>query len=502
MTQPPIQPASPLAAWQTFLATSLDAQLARSQTTDPAANAIAVFHQTVATVPAYRAFLAAHGVDPAAVQAIADFQHLPLLTKANYLQQYSLADLCRFGQIESCDMIAASSGSTGQPTFWLRSLADELQIATRFEQVFYDSFRADERRTLAIVCFALGTWVGGMFTTQCCRYLAAKGYPLTVITPGNNKTEILRVVQALGSEFDQVVLLGYPPFLKDVIDSGLAAGVPWANYTVKLVMAGEVFSEEWRSLVGQRLGGSNPCTDFASLYGTADAGVLGTETPLSITIRRWLADHPAVAQLVFGEWRLPTLVQYDPTSRYFETQDGTLLFSGDNGMPLIRYHISDQGGIISYEQMLATLANHGFDPTMGLERGVRSLPFVYVFGRSHFTISYFGANVFPENVTVGLEQVPICNWVTGKFVMQVLEDGDRNTFLAIVVELAPGQEADAKKQVAIAHSIKQNLCRLNSEFANYVPAEKQIPHITLRPAGDPDYFPVGVKHRYTRKTEL
>jgi len=31
-----------------------------------------------------------------------------------------------------------------------------------------------------------------------------------------------------------------------------------------------------------------------------------------------------------------------------------------------------------------------------------------------------------------------------------------------------------------------------------VPADCQLPAVTLRPAGDPEYFPVGVKHRYTR----
>ena len=71
------------------------------------------------------------------------------------------------------------------------------------------------------------------------------------------------------------------------------------------------------------------------------------------------------------------------------------------------------------------------------ERGVRALPFVYVFGRSDFTISYFGANVYPENVTVGLEQPPIDQWVTGKFVLEAREDDDRNRYLSIVVELAP-----------------------------------------------------------------
>jgi phenylacetate-CoA ligase len=397
-------------------------------------------------------------------------------------------------------MIAVSSGSTGQPGFWPRSLSDEFQIATRFEQIFHDSFQADHRRTLAVICFALGTWVGGMYTANCCRHLASKGYPLTIITPGNNKTEILRVIQLLTPEFDQVVLLGYPPFLKDVIDTGIAQGVDWRPYHVKLVMAGEVFSEEWRSLVGDRLGSTNFCFDSASLYGTADAGVLGNETPLTICIRRWLAAHPDAARTLFGESRLPTLVQYDPISRFFEVHDGTLLFSGDNGIPLIRYHISDNGGLISYPDLLQVLLAWGFDPLASLQgqRGIYPLPFVYVFGRSHFTISYFGANIYPENVTVGLEQSPICNWVTGKFVMQVKEDADQNKLLAIAVELAPEQEGDEDKRKEIAASVLHHLRRLNSEFANYVPELYQTPQITLLPMGDPEYFPVGVKHRYTR----
>jgi phenylacetate-CoA ligase len=297
-----------------------------------------------------------------------------------------------------------------------------------------------------------------------------------------------------------VVLLGYPPFLKDVIDSGRKQGVDWMRYRIKLVMAGEVFSEEWRSLVGDRLGASNPCYDSASLYGTADAGVLGNETPLSICIRRFFAAQPEASRRLFGESRLPTLVQYDPRSRYFETTSaGTLLFSGDNGIPLLRYHIADNGGTIAYDEMLEFLAEHGFDPRVHLgDRGVRPLPFVYVFGRSHFTVSYFGANIYPENVTVGLEQPTIREWVTGKFVLQAKEDSDRNRFLSVVVELAPGVDGGEDRQAAIAASIQAQLLRLNSEFANYVPPEYQTPQIMLASMGDPEYFPVGVKHRYTR----
>jgi phenylacetate-CoA ligase len=195
-------------------------------------------------------------------------------------------------------------------------------------------------------------------------------------------------------------------------------------------------------------------------------------------------------------------VQYDPLSRYFESEERTLRFSGDNGVPLIRYNILDTGGVIGYDEMLEFLTGHGFDPLAELEpqaRGVRPLPFVYVFGRSDFTVSFFGANIYPENVSIGLEQPGVSAWVTGKFVLEVKEDDDQNRFLAVTVELAPGIEGGAEIRQAIAASILSNLLRLNSEFANYVPAERRQPTVELRPTGDPEYFPVGVKHRYTRR---
>jgi phenylacetate-CoA ligase len=482
----------------------LDQLLARTEARgDPRTAVLDLFKDVLAHVPAYRRFLAEQGVDPATVRAPEEVGRLPLATKANYIQRFPLAELVRGGKVTTCDMLAVSSGSTGQPTFWPRGLADEMAIAQRFEQVFHDSFAADERRTLAVVCFALGSWVGGLFTLACCRHLAAKGYPILSVAPGMNKPEIYRIVKELAPGFQQTVLLGYPPYLKDVIDGGAAAGIDWPKLNIRLVMAGEVFSEEWRTLVGSRLGSTDPCYDFASLYGTADAGVLANETPLSIQIRRFLAAHPEAARELFGEARLPTLAQYDPYQRYFETQDGTLLFSGDNGVPLLRYHIADHGGLIGYDEMLRFLARHGFDPLPGLAahawRGVRRLPFVHVFGRANFAVSFFGANVYPENIAVGLEQPEVAPWTTGKFVVVAKEGLNRAPELYVAVELAPGQAADAGKEGAMAEAILAQLLRLNSEFANYTPAEYRRPRVELKPTGDPDWFPAGVKHRYSRR---
>lgn len=453
--------------------------------TDP----VALFRDVVATVPAYASFLAAHGVDPGAVE----FTALPLLTKENYLRPYDLAARCRGGRVEAAETVAVSSGSSGTPTVWPRTVVDELTVARYFERVLRDGFGAHERSTLVLVCFALGSWVGGMYTAAACRHVAAKGYPVTVATPGGNIDEILRLLGELGPAYEQVVLAGYPPFVKNIVDEGRRRGVDWPRYGVKLILAGEVFSESWRTLVGERAGMTRPAHDSASLYGTADAGVLGVETPLSVHIRRFLASRPAAAAELFGDPRLPTLVQYDPASRWFEEHEGTLVVTVDGSVPLVRYHIADEGGVLPHAELLEFCRRHGFAPPAGPE-----LPFVYVFGRSLFTVSYFGANVYPENVTVGLEEGAASEFVTGKFVLEVLTEGDEERRLHVAVELAPGAAPDPGLARQLAGSIRAALLRLNSEFANYVPAAYQTPAFTLRPAHDPEYFPPGGKHRWTR----
>ena len=51
----------------------------------------------------------------------------------------------------------------------------------------------------------------------------------------------------------------------------------------------------------------------------------------------------------------------------------------------------------------------------------------------------------------------------------------------------------------MADSVLAQLMRFNSGFANYTPAENRRPRIELKPTGDPDWFPAGVKHRYSRR---
>lgn len=462
------------------------------------AGVLRLFRDAARHVPAYRRFLATHAIDPESVDSIEAFRRVPVTTKDNYYRENPLPDLCRNAELDACDIVALSTGSTGEPAVWPRFVTDELGTAERIEQVLAGAFDARERRTLAVICFALGNWVGGIYTLACVRQLAAKGYAITAVSPGNSLPEILRALRALGPHYDQRILFGYPPFLKDVIEHGQREGVDWSTPATRLVMAGEVFSEEWRDRVCQRLGAPNPARATASLYGTADGGVLANETPLSIRIRRALALRPDAARTLFGESRLPTLCQYDPEHRFFEVEDGWLLFSGDGGAPLLRYKILDRGGIIGHAQMLRFLEEH----QVVLERDpageLPELPFVFVFGRSHFAVSFYGANVFPENVSSALEKRELAAEVSGKFVLEVVHDTALDSELRLIVELARGQSAAPDLAMRIGEAVRCELERQNSEFASYVPERRRTPRIELRPFGDPGDFPPGVKHRYTR----
>jgi phenylacetate-CoA ligase len=195
-------------------------------------------------------------------------------------------------------------------------------------------------------------------------------------------------------------------------------------------------------------------------------------------------------------------VQYDPHTRFFEVNEGdagpTLVLTCDGPAPLVRYHLSDRGGLFEYAALLERLREYGVDPFEEVERddpSVVALPFVYVFGRSHNAVSFYGANVFPEMVSVGLEQTGIAERVSGKFVMMVREDRDKDSHFHVVVEMAAGEGHEGADGHAIADaiagSIGLHVARLSSEYRTYVPAERHTPRVELRSAGDPEYFPSG-----------
>src|SRR3989344_8019682 len=321
-------------------------------------NALQVFHAAAQRVPAYRDFLKKEGIKPEKIKTYSDFSQVPVVDKKNYLTRYPLGALSWDGNGQHDQIISVSSGSTGKPFLWPRDTRLELEVTYFFELIFNSFFNRPGKRTLIVDCFAMGMYVGGPFFLNTHLRIAQKGYEATIVTPGNVMDDILRVVQELAPDFDQILLSGYPPFLKDVIENGQEVGIDWSKKRVILYPAGEGFSESWRTAVAEAAGGVDEFTNFLSYYGTADAAVLGVETPWSIALRKKASKSVQTIEEIFGQNRLPSVLQYLPTIRHLEVIANEIHLTTANGaIPLIRYNIHDNGGIMTHTEVADIICN-------------------------------------------------------------------------------------------------------------------------------------------------
>jgi phenylacetate-CoA ligase len=470
--------------------------------------ALRLFQRMAKTVPAYADFLKKNGARPANVKNAEDFSNLPWLDKENYLRRYSLAELCWSGELKSGQWVfSATSGSTGEPFYFPREDAQDKQYALTAELYLRDNFAIQNHSTLYINGFAMGAWIGGLFTYQALKYVAARGkYRLSTINPGLNKVEILKAVKKLAPQFDLVIIGGYPPFVKDLVDAGLAEGIRWQDYNLRFIFSAEGFNEDFRDYIIRKTGLKNPYKDTLNHYGIVDLGTVAHETPLSILVRRLAVKNPRLYREIFGEThKLPTLAQYLPEFFYFEEKDGNLFCSAASGLPLFRYNLKDRGGMLTLAEMRRRFQKGGLDldeevKKVGLADSVWNLPFVYVYERSDFAVSHYGANIYPETVRKAIQHRRLEDFVTGKCVLEIQRNQKQDPELLVHVELKPRARATLALAKSASDLILAELLRENSEYRNnYEQMGKRIlPKIVLQSYEHPEYFRPDGKQRWIK----
>lgn len=467
--------------------------------------ALGLFHEASNRVPAYKDFLKKNRVDPKKIKTISDFKLVPVIDKKNYLKAYPFEKLCLDGNIGGMDMISLSSGSTGEPFFWPRGKNQELETAMSHELFMLDSFEIDKYSTLLIVSFAMGMWVAGTLTYKAAQSIAEK-YNMTVITPSINKNDILNIVKRIGSKYEQIIIAGYPPFVKDIIDEGEASGIDWEKHRIKFIFAAEGFSESWRDYLYDKVKSKNPLKDSLNIYGTADALILGHETPATILIRKKAIAQPTLYKsLFYSEERVPTLIQYNPTMRYFEQINSSLIFTAPSGIPLIRYNIGDNGGLITFNLMIKSLSGNNTDLFREAKKqkiSLWQLPFLYVFGRDDFTATLYGINIYPETIRESLSLVGINEHVSGKFTMLTKNDGKFNQYLEVNVELKNQKDYPPGLNSKIKDMATGMLRSRSNEYNELYKSlgRKAEPEIKLCSYGDSQFFGSGLKQKWHRKT--
>lgn len=470
---------------------------------------LTLFYNMSKRVPAYKEFLKTHEVDPQHIKTYQDLKRVPTIDKNNYLRVYSREMLCWDGIFKEKQWtISTTSGSTGEPYYFPRTEEQDKLYAKTAELYLRTNFQIHKHSTLYIVGFPMGAWIGGLFTYKALNIIQQSGkYALSVITPGINKIEIIKAVKNLGHHFDQIIIGSYGPFLKDILDDGEREGLDWKQYKMGFVFSAEAFNETFRDYVQKKTGLRNIYLDTLNHYGTVDIGTMSYETPLSILLRRLAIENKKLYSILFGEInKLPTLTQYNPTDFFFENNDGSLLCSSYSGLPLVRYDLKDNGGILQFDDLMKHLQKNGIHieeeiKKHGLERSVWHLPFVYVYERNDFSVSFYAFQIYPETIRKSLQHLYCESLLTSKFTMQVVYDQDAKQQLEIHIELHKDITLTKNEERKIQELIVQQLLKENSEYRKtYEEIGKRIyPHLFFYPYEDTTYFRPGVKQKWVKK---
>lgn len=461
------------------------------------------FHFAAERVPAYKDFLKKNSIDHTKVKSYEDFQNVPWINKKNYLSNYSLRDLCVDGKLTQNTYMSVSSGSSGVPMLWPRGNYQQIETYITHELFLKDFFNIDNSKTLFINSYSMGMYVAGVFTTKALSHIAGKGYDMLLLTPGLNKYDALKSVRELEGYFDQYIFAGYPPFVKDVIDLMIREGMSFSGKKVRFLFGAETFSERWRSLLLEKVAEQDTANTTMNTYGSADAAILGHETPLSITAKGLLENKPDAANAMMGSTRLFSLMQYNPMLRFFEVQDNELLFSAFTGIPLLRYNIHDAGGVLGYYELFDKLKQNGIDleQVTGSASGAEhwKLPFVYLFGKSDHTVTFYGLNVYPENIRAALEQDELKNLASGRFTLKRVENrGDQR--LNIQLELSHGTEPSEGIQSVFEKIIVSTLRQTNLEYNELLSkvGKLAIPEIAVHPKDSGPFQKDEIKQRWVQ----
>lgn len=472
--------------------------------------ALRLFREMAKSVPAYKRFLKDHSVSSGSIRTYDDLvREVPVSNKSNYLKKYPYTELFRGGSVAGPFVYTATSGSTGEPFYFARNEEIDWQCSVTQEFFLMQGGRPNDS-TLVIVCFGMGLWIGGLITFNAFHLLAKRGYPISVITPGINKTEIFRALKNLSPKYQKTILCGYPPFMKDIIDESRANGIDLKKLNIRVSMAAEPFSEGFRDYIAREAGIADPLRHTTNIYGSADIGAMAFETPLSVALRRHALTNKTLAKYLWGRTeKTPTLAQFIPNFINFESLEGELLLSGNSAMPLLRYAIGDNGGVLSYDEAMkrsGTTTAMLLKKTGGRGQGDpfidQQLPFVYIFERNDFSTTLYGLQVYPETIKDVLIRTPFSKLLTGKFTLVTRYDADQNQILEINLELRPDKQASRTFSSGLQEKIIKNLVSKNAEFKELLSylGKRAHPKLVFWPAGDPLYFKPGTKQGWVKKT--
>jgi phenylacetate-CoA ligase len=346
------------------------------------ARVLSEFRRAAVEVPAYRTLLEENGVRGAEVHDLASYSRLcPLLSKRNTFDRFPLEQLSVGGRLTDVADVLTSSGLGGRFSFGVISRKQAAASAAFTDRAFDDAFGVAARRTLAINCLPMGV----VFSSNL----------MTVATTSVREDMAVALVEAFGHQYEQIVLVGDPLFMKRFTDYARERGIDWSRYRVNAIIGEEIFGPHFRGYLAASLGLSvdRPADGYImSSFGVGELGLhLLYETAETIRVRRAALGHPEFARDLLGAGEdavLPMIFSFNPLRTLIEVvgadADGyggmtTSMLEPERTVPLLRYQTGDVVRLLDRAHVGRLARRHGVQldasllpPTMVALRGRES----------------------------------------------------------------------------------------------------------------------------------
>ena len=299
---------------------------------------------------AYRTLLQENGIDPTTFRASRDWAKLPVLTKKNTFERFTLTQLSRPHVCADLADVLTSSGRSGRSFgFRLTSRAEHESTWFDIDLGLQDIFKVDQCDTLLVNCLPMGV----VFPSRA----------VTVANVSVREDMACALLRDIGPQFHQTLLCTDPLFIRRILDEARTIGLDWSALNTSVILGEEMLVEAQRDYLAARMG-IDPEHDahrlIGSSYGVGELGLnLLFETRETIKIRRAMRTHPQVAHLLIrtGATHAPPCVFcFNPLRCLVEVVNpdangfGELCITMLNPEALIalpRYATGDMGRIVS-----------------------------------------------------------------------------------------------------------------------------------------------------------
>ena len=405
-----------------------------------------------------------------------DLSSYPPTDKKSYVTAYPEHQRCWNGRIEiEGTVVDESSGSSGTPFNWIRGRRELRTVHKNLAG--YTTAVFPSRRRFVINAYSMGAWATGTNTGIAMSRIAM------VKNTGPDLAKIADTLRHFGPDFEYIVA-AYPPFLQHLRDKLDAEDFPWSDYRINGLVGGEGMTEALRDYLEERF------LKVRSGYGASDLTIgMAGETDLTVWLRRRLRSDERLREALLGpgEGRLPMIFQYNPLETYLEvTDDGEVLCTINSTAvlaPKVRYNVGDEGRLISFPDVMAATGNDpGAVAAFGVDR--MRLPLLFLFGRKDSTVSYMGANIYPQDVEYGLYQGNPMAHLLESFCLALHETADLESRPVVHLQLRADVGLDEAGRAALVDHCRRgvlaHLSSVSRDFAESVAEDPSAADIRVR----------------------